>query len=34
MLPSGKNILAILVDLLADQEGIEIKYELIKGVNT
>lgn len=26
--PSGKNILSVLVNLLADQEGVEIKFEL------
>lgn len=26
--PSGREILAILINLLADQEGVEIKYEL------
>jgi hypothetical protein len=26
--PSGKNLLAILVNLLADQEGVKIEYEL------
>ena len=30
MTPTGKDILSILVDLLADQEGVTIKYE-IKG---
>ena len=32
MTPSGKNILEILVNLLADQEGVIIKYELEGGV--
>lgn len=32
MLPNGKNILEILVNLLADQEGVTIKYELEEGV--
>lgn len=26
--PSGKDLLAILVELLAEQEGVKIKYEL------
>ena len=26
--PSSRDILAILINLLADQEGVEIKYEL------
>lgn len=26
--PSGKDILALLISLLADQEGIKIAYEL------
>ena len=26
--PNGKDLLALLIRLLADQEGIEIKYEL------
>ena len=26
--PSGKNILSVLVNLLADQEGVVITYEL------
>lgn len=32
MLPNGKNLLAILLDLLAEQEGVTIKYELEEGV--
>lgn len=28
MLPNGKNILEILVNLLADQEGVKITYKL------
>lgn len=28
--PSGKDLLAILVELLAEQEGVKIKYELEK----
>lgn len=27
-IPSGNELLKLLVDLLADQEGIKIKYEL------
>lgn len=30
-MPSGKNLLAILVNLLADQEGVKITYEFEKG---
>ena len=26
--PSGKDLLAILVDLLAEQEGVKIQYEI------
>ena len=26
--PSGADLMAILINLLADQEGVEIKYEL------
>lgn len=26
--PKGKDLLALLIDLLADQEGVKIKYEL------
>ena len=26
--PSGRDLLATLINLLADQEGVEIKYEL------
>lgn len=33
MLPNGKNILEILVNLLADQEGVNIKYEYIRENN-
>ena len=29
MAPTGKDLLAILVNLLADQEGVTIKYEYI-----
>ena len=28
MKPSGAKLMAILIDLLADQEGVNIKYEL------
>lgn len=28
MKPSGANLMKILISLLADQEGVEIKYEL------
>lgn len=28
MTPTGKNLMAILINLLADQEGVNIKYEL------
>lgn len=28
MKPSGVDLMAILINLLADQEGVEIKYEL------
>lgn len=31
MTPTGKDILSILVDLLADQEGVKITYEIKKG---
>lgn len=31
MLPNGKNLLAILIDLYAEQEGVKIKYELEEG---
>lgn len=30
--PSGKDLLATLIELLADQEGVKIKYELEGGV--
>ena len=26
--PNGKDLLAILIELLAEQEGVKIKYEL------
>lgn len=26
--PSGRDLMSILINLLADQEGVEIKYEL------
>ena len=26
--PSGRDLMALLINLLADQEGVEIKYEL------
>jgi hypothetical protein len=29
MTPTGKDLLSILVNLLADQEGVTIKYEYI-----
>ena len=28
--PSGRDIMALLINLLADQEGVEIKYELVE----
>ena len=28
MTPTGKDLMDILINLLADQEGVEIKYEL------
>lgn len=28
--PTGKDLLAILVDLLAEQEGVKISYEITK----
>jgi hypothetical protein len=28
MTPTGADLMAILINLLADQEGVEIKYEL------
>lgn len=28
MTPNGKDLLATLIDLLADQEGVKITYEL------
>ena len=28
MKPTGADLMAILINLLADQEGVEIKYEL------
>lgn len=30
--PNGKDLLATLVELLAEQEGVKIKYELEEGV--
>jgi hypothetical protein len=30
MTPTGKDLLSILVNLLADQEGVTIKYEYIQ----
>ena len=30
--PSGKYLLSLLIDLLAEQEGVKITYELEKGV--
>ncbi len=29
-MPNGKDLLALLVDLLADQEGVKITYELME----
>jgi hypothetical protein len=29
--PNGKDILGLLAKLLADQEGVEITYQIIKG---
>ena len=29
--PNGKNLLALLIDLLAEQEGVKIEYELEEG---
>ena len=31
--PSGKDILALLIALYADQEGIEVTYEIISNPN-
>ena len=31
MKPNGMTLLALLIDLLAEQEGVEIKYELGEG---
>lgn len=31
--PSGKDLLVTLVNLLAEQEGVKITYELSKGGN-
>ena len=31
MKPNGKNLLAILISLYAEQEGVKIKYELEEG---
>lgn len=30
MTPDGKTLLAILIELLADQEGVKITYEITK----
>lgn len=30
--PNGKDLLATLIELLADQEGVKIKFELEGGV--
>lgn len=30
-IPDGKDLLATLIELLADQEGVKIKYELEGG---
>lgn len=32
--PKGTDLLATLIDLLADQEGVKIAYELEQGVTT
>lgn len=29
--PNGIDLLALLIDLLADQEGVKITYELVEG---
>lgn len=31
MKPNGMTLLALLIDLLAEQEGVKIKYELGEG---
>lgn len=31
MKPKGKDLLAMLIDLLAEQEGVKIRYELKEG---
>ena len=31
MTPNGKDLLALLISLYAEQEGVEIKYEIHKG---
>ena len=31
MKPNGKDLLALLIRLLGEQEGVEIKYELEEG---
>jgi hypothetical protein len=31
MQPNGKDLLAVLISLYAEQEGVEIKYELAEG---
>ena len=30
--PNGKDLLALLISLYADQEGVEIKYEVKEGI--
>lgn len=30
--PNGKDLLSVLISLYAEQEGVEIKYELEEGV--
>lgn len=32
-MPNGKDLLNVLVNLLAEQEGVTITYELYKGEN-
>ncbi len=33
MKPTGKDLLGILVELLAEQEGVKIKYEVREGAD-
>lgn len=31
--PTGKEILSLLIDLLAKQEGVKVKYEIVEKEN-